>query len=198
MVKLPLSIQNMIDEISTLPGIGRKTAQRLGFFLLKRSSHQRSKLAQSIIDSADHHQCAVCHCLSESTDCPLCNDSEREAQSICVVEEFLDMYTIDQSPMYKGLYHILGGVLSPIDGISAQDLHLQSLFQRITPTVTEVIIATNTTLEGEATALYIKEKLKIHPHVQVTRIARGLPVGSDLEYADSVTLQSAFEGRRIL
>jgi recombination protein RecR len=198
MVKLPVSIQTMIDEISTLPGIGRKTAQRLGFFLLKRSSYQRSKLAQSIIDSADHHQCVVCHCLSESTECPLCNDTEREAQSICIVEEFLDMYTIDQSPMYKGLYHILGGVLSPIDGISAQDLHLQSLFQRITPEVTEVIIATNTTLEGEATALYIKEKLKAHPHVKVTRIARGLPVGSDLEYADSVTLQSAFEGRRVL
>jgi recombination protein RecR len=198
MVKLPLSIQTMIDEISTLPGIGRKTAQRLGFFLLKRSSHQRSTLAQSIVDSSNHHQCTICHCLSESDDCPLCNDSERDQYSICVVEEFLDMYTIDQSPMYKGLYHILGGVLSPIDGVTAQDINVQSLFQRITPTITEVIIATNTTLEGEATALYIKEKLKTHPHVKVTRIARGLPVGSDVEYADSVTLQSAFEGRRVL
>ena len=198
MIQLPQSIENLIAEIQKLPSIGYKTAQRLAFYILKQPQFYRDAFAHSILQSHEYHKCSRCACLSENTSCPICDNDQREMTIICVVEEFLDLYAIEQSGGYKGKYHILEGVLSPLDNISADDIRMKELFDRL-DSVKEVIIATNTTLEGEATALYIKEKIAIQsPHVIVTRIARGLPMGADLEFADRVTLQSAFDGRKVI
>lgn len=198
MIVLPESIDSLITEIQKLPSIGHKTAQRLAFYLLKQPDFVRQQFAESLTHAHEYKKCNRCFCLSENSECPICDDEKRKKNIICVVEEFLDLFAIEQSNGFKGLYHILEGVLSPIDGISAIDIRMNELFGRL-DNVEEVIVATNTTMEGEATAMYIKEKIaEKHPNTQVTRIARGLPMGADLEFADSITLLSAFEGRKVL
>ena len=198
MIKLPESIDKVICEIAQFPSIGRKTAQRLAFYLLKQPKENRKDLAESIENADEYTTCKTCFCLSEDNICPICIDPERNKKIICVVEEFLDLYAIEQSRSYTGIYHILGGVLSPIDNISASDIHMKELFERLDG-VEEIIIATNPTMEGEATAMYIKRKVyESYPQIHITRIARGLPMGADLEFADSITLRSAFEDRKTL
>ncbi len=196
---IPKVITELTDQIATLPGIGQKTAQRLAFYFLRLSKTQRSDFAESIIHADEYGTCPRCFALMEPGEsCPFCDNPKRDPSIICVIEDFLDLFAIEQAGGYKGFYHILGGVLSPIDGVGLDDLNARELFDRLEG-VTEVIIATNSSLEGEATAMYLKQKIhETHPNIHITRIARGLPMGSDLVFADSMTLQSAFEGRRTL
>lgn len=196
---VPQSIVNLTSNIAKLPGIGQKTAQRLAFYLLRVSKIERSELAESILQAENYTSCPCCFTLMEPNEaCPFCDNPKRDSSIICVVEDFLDLLAIEQAGGYQGLYHILGGVLSPIDGVTMKDLHADELFKRL-ENIKEIIIATNASLEGEATAVYLKQKAhETHPEIHITRIARGIPMGSDLEFADSMTLQSAFEGRRAL
>lgn len=196
---IPKSIAHLTENIAKFPGIGQKTAQRLAFYLLRVSKSERNELAESVLNADQYTACPKCFALMEPGElCPFCENSKRDGNIICVIEDFLDLFAIEQSGSYKGLYHILGGVLSPIDGVTMSDLNMKELLQRL-DTVKEIIIATNASLEGEATAMYLKQKIhETHPEINITRIARGLPMGSDLEFADSMTLQSAFDGRRTL
>jgi len=194
---IPSSIQNLIDEFAKLPGIGPKTAQRLTFYLLRKpakSSEDLGLAAEKL--KKDIRFCSVCCNFTDSEVCSICADSSRDKSIICLVSEPLDVVALDKSGGYRGLYHVLGGVISPVEGIGPDDLFISQLVTRLkTGDVKEVIIATNPNLEGEATALYIQKI--IQPLVpQITRIARGLPVGGDLEYADEITLSRALEGRR--
>lgn len=191
---LPASLQNLIDELSRLPGIGPKSAQRLAVHLL-RSPHQRIKpLGEALLNLQDGLSfCEQCwHVAEASSSCRICSDPGRDGSQICVVEEVLDVIAIEKTGYFKGLYHVLHGVLSPVDGITAEQLKLDALFTRVDSNsdIKEIILATNPSLEGEATALYIQKHL-VDKNVKLTRIARGLPIGSDLEYADSATLQKA-------
>lgn len=197
MLKLPNSLQRLIHELSKLPGIGPKSAQRLAFYLLKKDNIDILSLADSIKEMrTDITFCSECHNMAESDPCNVCSDPNRNHQLICVVEEPLDAIALDKTGIYSGLFHVLGGVLNPMEGITAEQLTIQSLITRIASKgVTEVIIATNPTLEGETTSMHIAKLLRDSP-VKISRIARGLPMGGDLEYADEVTLQRALEGRR--
>lgn len=190
---LPASLQNLIDELSRLPGIGPKSAQRLAVHLL-RSPHQRIKpLGEALLNLKDGLSfCEQCWHVAEQSPCRICADPGRDGSQICVVEEVLDVIAIEKTGHFKGLYHVLHGVLSPVDGITAEQLKLDALFRRVDNNldIKEIILATNPSLEGEATALYI-QKYFVDKNVKLTRIARGLPIGSDLEYADSATLQKA-------
>ncbi len=196
---IPKSIITLSENIGKFPGIGQKTAQRLAFYLLRVSKSERNELAESILHADQYSSCPKCFSLTEREEpCPFCDNSKRDSATICVIEDFLDLFAIEQAGGYKGLYHILGGVLSPIDGVTLNDLNIKELLERL-DTIKEIIIATNASLEGEATAMYLKQKIHTtHPEINITRIARGLPMGSDLEFADSMTLQSAFDGRRTL
>lgn len=197
MLKLPTSLQRLINELSKLPGIGPKSAQRLAFYLLKKDNVDILTLADSVKDvRSDITFCSECHNMAESDPCSVCSDKSRNHQLICVVEEPLDAIALDKTGSYSGLFHVLGGVLNPMEGVTAEQLTIQSLIERIaTKNVTEVIIATNPTLEGETTAMHIAKLLRESP-VKISRIARGLPMGGDLEYADEVTLSRALDGRR--
>lgn len=197
MLKLPPSLNRLINELSKLPGIGPKSAQRLAFYLLKKDNVEIMTLSESVRDiRKDINFCDECHNMAEQNPCSVCADSSRNHQLICVVEEPLDALALDRTGSFKGVFHILGGVMSPIDGIGAEQLEVASLIDRISKlNVQEIIIATNPTLEGETTAIHIAKLLKDSP-VKITRIARGLPMGGDLEYADDVTLSRALEGRR--
>lgn len=199
MLKLPTSLQRLINEFSKLPGIGPKSAQRLAFYLLKKDNVEILSLAESVKEVRnDITFCSKCHNMAETDPCSVCSDSNRNQQLICIVEEPLDAIALDKTGNFHGLFHVLGGVLNPIEGITAEQLQIKSLLDRIRDlAVTEIIIATNPTLEGETTAMHIAKLLRDSP-VKITRIARGLPMGSDLEYADEVTLSRALEGRREL
>jgi recombination protein RecR len=197
------TVQKLIDELSKLPGIGPKTAQRLAFHLLKLSPEEALPLAQALVEVKETvHFCADCFNLTEEELCQICVDSRRDRSIICVVEEPGDVVSVERTHEYRGLYHVLGGALSPLDGIGPQKLHLAELFRRArSDEVQEVIVATNPNMAGEATALYIAEELKdltAGGTLRITRPAAGLPMGGDLEYADEVTLSRAFTGRREL
>lgn len=197
MLKLPPSLSRLINEFSKLPGIGPKSAQRLAFYLLKKDNVELLTLSESIQElRKDINFCSQCHNMSEQNPCSVCSDPTRNRQLICVVEEPLDALALDRTGAFSGVFHILGGVLNPIEGIGAQQLNLSSLLERIRQVgAQELIIATNPTLEGETTAMHIAKLLK-DTDIKITRIARGLPMGGDLEYADEVTLSRALEGRR--
>ena len=194
---IPRSVQDLIDEFAKLPGIGPKTAQRLTFHLLRRpdkSSEDLGKAAERL--KKDIRFCSVCCNFTDTEVCAVCSDSSRDKSIVCVVSEPLDVVALEKSGSFKGLYHVLGGVISPVEGIGPDDLFIAQLLTRLkADEVKEVIIATNPNLEGETTALYI-QKLIQPIDVKITRIARGLPVGGDLEYADEITLSRALEGRR--
>ena len=197
------TVQRLIDELSKLPGVGPKTAQRLAFHLLKLSPEEALPLAQALIDVKETVRfCTRCFNLTEQELCQICLDAGRDQTIICVVEEPGDIVSIERTHEYRGLYHVLGGALSPLDGIGPQRLHLAELFDRArSGEVREVIVATNPNMAGEATAFYIAEELRPSTSagaLHITRPAAGLPMGGDLEYADEVTLGRALSGRREL
>ncbi|MFH1372544.1 MAG: recombination mediator RecR [bacterium] len=190
------SIERLIRQLARLPGIGRKSATRLAFHILKLPVENAHELADAIREVKEKVGfCSVCCNVSETDPCRICADTARDHSLICVVEEMADAAAMDKVEGFSGLFHVLGGRLSPLDGIGPDDLHIAQLLSRVKENVTEVIIATNPNVEGEATAIYLSKLIK-PMGVRVTRIARGLPVGSDLEYADSVTLTRALEGRQ--
>lgn len=190
-------IDDLTAELARLPGIGRKTAQRLVFHLLRQPPEQSRRLAESLVSLVERvRSCDRCRNFTESPLCAICADPRRDGQLICVVEEASDIASIERSSEFRGVYHVLGGRLSPLDGVGPDDLAIDALLARLAPEgIREVILATNPSLEGEATALYIQRQLASH-QVRVTRIARGLPVGGDLEYADGVTIAQALSARR--
>lgn len=198
MIRYSQALQRLVEELRRLPGVGTKSAQRLAFHLLKTSEQDALRLAQAIREVKERvRPCSVCHNVAESDPCPLCSDSRRDQSVICVVEEPSDMLAVERTGEYKGLYHVLGGALSPLDGVGPEELHCQSLLTRLGPEVQEVILATNPNVEGEATAMYLTRL--IQPlGVRVSRIAHGLPVGGDLEYADEATMVRAMENRRVM
>lgn len=190
---LPPSLKKLIDELSRLPGIGPKTAQRLAVHLLRSPNARIKPLGEALLSLQDGLDfCEECWHVTEESPCSICSDESRDKTQVCVVEEVLDVIAIEKTGKFKGLYHVLHGVLSPIDGIGADQLKMQELFDRLKnhPEIKELVLATNPSLEGEATALYIQKQLG-DSRVSVSRIARGLPIGADLEYADSVTLGKA-------
>jgi len=191
---IPDSINRLIEEFSRFPGIGRKTAQRMAFYVLKSPNNQAVHLAEAVMDMKTKIKfCSVCKGITEEDPCRICNDPKRDQSSICIVEDAADIYTFEKTNAFQGVYHVLGGVLSPLDGIGPDDLNITQLLERTQPGY-EVIIATNPSIEGEATSLYIA-KLLNGKDVKVTRLARGLPMGGDLEYTDDATLMRAMEGR---
>jgi recombination protein RecR len=194
-------VQRLVSELSKLPGVGSRTAQRLAFHILRAPMEDATALAEAIREVKERIRlCEVCFNLTDETRCRICQDPRREQDLICVVEEPSDVIPMERTHEYHGVYHVLGGALSPIDGIDPEDLKIAELFARLTAAgaaVREVVLATNPTTTGEATALHIAEELRRRaPEVKVTRLASGLPVGSDLEYADEVTLGKALAGRR--
>ncbi len=192
----PKPVQRLIDEFSRLPGIGPKSASRLTYFLLRGDGQQPRDLAQALIELKERTRfCSVCFNITEADPCPVCADPSRSNGLICVVEEPLDVLAIERTGQFKGRYHVLHGALSPVEGVGPEDLRIRELIARVkAEPVREVILATNVSLEGEATAMYIQKQLA-PLGLKVTRLARGLPVGGDLEYADETTLARALEGR---
>jgi recombination protein RecR len=194
-------VQRLITELSKLPGVGGRTAQRLAFHLLRSSDEEAFALADAIKEVKERiGLCEVCFNLADGPRCRICSDERRDPTLICVVEEPSDVISIERTHEFSGRYHVLGGALSPIDGIDPEDLKISELYERVGSTgVREVVLATNPTTTGEATALHIAEGLRgFDPAVTVTRLASGLPVGADLEYADELTLGRALAGRRSL
>jgi recombination protein RecR len=194
---VPSSVERLITELSKLPGVGPRTAERLAFHLLKNDPARASALGAAAGNlHAGVHTCQTCFNFAEDTECQICTSPQRTRATIAVVEEPFDVVAIEKTGMYQGLYHVLGGVISPIDGIGPERLQVGSLLTRVqTGEVDEVILATNPSLEGESTAMYIRSQLENLP-VTLTRLARGLPVGGDLEYADQITLGRALQGRQ--
>jgi recombination protein RecR len=195
------AIDDLTGELARLPGIGRKTALRLTYHLLKQTPEQSRRLADALRTLSDKvRPCSRCFNLTEDELCAICRDPRRDASLICVVEEPADIGAIERAGEYRGQYHVLGGRLSPLDGVTPEDLTISHLIRRMESTsngVREIILATNPSLEGEATALYVQRQLSAFP-VSITRIARGLPVGGDLEYADGVTIAQALSARRAM
>ena len=193
-------LQRLVTELGKLPGIGNRTAQRLAFHILRTSTEDANALAEAIRDVKEKITlCEICFNLAEGPRCTICQDDRRDTGLICVVEGPSDVIPIERTHEYRGRYHVLGGALSPIDGVEPEDLRLAQLYARVNDGVREVVLATNPTTTGEATAMHIATEL--HQRTQelvVTRLASGLPVGGDLEYADEVTLGRAFSGRRAL
>jgi recombination protein RecR len=197
---LPPAMTRLVKELARLPGIGEKTASRLAFNLLNRPRDQVIALAEALLEMKERvGLCSECFALSDNARCQICEDPQREHDLICVVEGPADLMALERARSFGGLYHVLHGALSPLDGIGPEDIKMTELIARVSPPaeVREVIIATNATVEGEATALYIARTLK-PLGVKATRLARGLPAGGDLEYSDSATLASALTGRREL
>jgi recombination protein RecR len=190
-------IARLIEEFGKLPGVGPKTAQRLTFYLLRQPTDEARALAEAIEDVKDKIiYCGTCFNLSANDPCPLCADPSRDRNRICVVEEPLDILALERTGIYKGLYHVLHGAFSPMEGVLEDDLKIRELTARVgNEPIEEVIVATNATVEGEATANLVRNRLRTSG-VKVTRLAQGLPIGSDLEYADDYTLSRALEGRR--
>jgi len=192
-------VQELIDEFGRLPGIGPKSAQRIAFHILQTETYDTTRLSELLVDVRTKVRfCEVCGNVTEQERCSICRDPRRSPATICVVEEAKDVQAIERTREFRGLYHVLGGAISPIDGVGPDDLRIRQLVQRLADdTVQEVIIATDPNLEGEATATYLSRMLAPFG-LRVTRLASGLPVGGDLEYADEVTLGRAFEGRRVV
>ena len=192
----PASIRNLIRQITKLPGIGEKTAERLALHILKMPARNAEQLAQSIIDVKDRtRSCSRCHAWSDEAVCHICQDMSRNRAQLCIVEQPADMVAVEKSGAFQGVYHILGGVLSPMNGIGPDDIRIGDLLRRVPEeALQEVVIATSTSVEGEATAAYLAEQLQSLP-VKVTRIASGVPMGGDLKYVDQVTLKRALETR---
>ena len=195
MAALPESLNRLVDGLSDFPGIGKKTAERMAFYLLKSKDAWAQNLAKAIMDVIEQiHECPICHNISDTSPCSICSDAKRDPSLLCVAEDTADLIVFEKTNHFRGKYHVLGGVLSPLDGIGPEDLHFDTLLERINGEE-EVIIATNSNAEGETTALYLAKLLKEH-NIKVTRLASGIPVGGDLEYTDEATLVSALEGRR--
>ena len=195
---MPEALKRIIDMIHYLPGIGEKTAAKLAFFLLKANASYVKNFAKALSDLHENVQeCTSCHGMTDKTHtlCKICSDTKRDIRMICVVEDYLDMLSIDRTGVYRGLYHVLGGVVSPIAGTMPDKLNFRSLFTRIieNPAIEEIIIATNPNIEGEATALYAIEHMP--RAVKISRLSKGLPHAGSIEYADEITLLSAFKGR---
>ena len=190
------SLEKLIEQFSKFPGIGRKTAQRMAFFVLKERQEEAEALAQAVLDvKSKVSYCSICFNITEEDPCTICRDERRDRATICVVEEANDVVALDRTSQYHGLFHVLGGVLSPLDGVGPDELKIKGLLSRLKDKeIKEVILATNPNTEGEATAIYLSKLIR--PLVKrVTRIARGLPAGGDLEYADQITISNALEGR---
>lgn len=195
----PKSLQSLINELSRLPGLGAKAAQRLAFHLLGESRDDAAALAGAIVAAHDSvHACPVCGNYTDAPRCPVCDDATRDRGLLCVVEQVADIISLERSGRFRGLYHVLGGAISPMDGVGPEKLRIDSLLQRAaTEKPREIILATNPTMEGEATALYLAKKLK-SLGVSVTRLAHGMPVGGSLAYTDEATLEQAISNRRAL
>lgn len=204
MAELPKSIRNLIGVFERLPGIGPKSASRLVFYLLNTPESYVTQMAQALLAIKKEVKiCKKCFSVCEGDVCSICEDSKRSKNTICVVERAIDVMAIENIGGYKGVYHVLGGVVNPLEHVSPDDLKIDELIKRVEETLNgdnelEIILATNPTMEGEATALYIKKKLEIlkHKNIKLSRIGSGLPMGADLEYADLATLSRAMEGRR--
>ncbi len=190
------SLETLIEELTKFPGIGRKTAQRLALYILKQPREEIEKLVRAIIDVKEKiRYCSICFNITETDPCPICSSPKRDKGTICVVEEPMDVLAIEKTNEYNGVYHVLGGVMNPLEGIGPEDLKIKELVQRISAGgVNEVIIALNPSVEGETTSIYIANLIKPFG-VKVTRIARGLPIGTALEYADTATIVRAIENR---
>ena len=198
MRQYPKPLNKLINELSKLPGIGGKTAQRLAFHILALEESEATALANSIVNAKRSlHYCSVCGNLTDTDPCEICSDESRDRTKVCVVETPQDVIAMERIREFKGLYHVLHGAISPVEGIGSNDINLKSLITRLQQhdEIDEIIVATNPNIEGEATAMYIARLLK-PSGIKVTRIAHGIPVGGDLEYADEVTLLKAMEGRR--
>jgi recombination protein RecR len=194
----PRAVTRLIEEFHRLPGIGPKTAQRLTFYLLRAPKEHALSLAEALTQLKDRIvTCSICQNIAEENPCAICRDDARDRSIVCVVEEPLDVLAIERTREYRGLYHVLHGAISPVEGIGPEDLRVQELLARIQRDsgIQEIVLATNPNLEGEATAMYLERLIK-PLGIRLTRLARGLPVGGDLEYADEVTLTRALEGRR--
>lgn len=194
---LPRSVERLINEFARLPGIGPKTASRLTFYLLRAPDEQAAELAAALdVLKTSTQLCSMCFNITEDDPCPICSDDGRDRQLLCIVEEPLDVVAIERSRAYNGRFHVLHGVISPVEGIGPDDLKIAELIRRLEEDdFLEVIIATNATLEGDSTALYLQRRLAQY-NLKLTRLARGLPVGGDLEYTDEITLGSALKGRQ--
>jgi recombination protein RecR len=192
----PPPVTRLIEAFAQLPGIGPKTASRLTFYLLRRPAEQSHALADALREMADNTRfCSTCFNITEQSPCSVCSDDARDRSTLCIVEEPLDVIAIDRTGDYRGLYHVLHGAISPVDGVGPDELRIRELLARLDhEPVQEVLLATNPNLEGEATAMYIARLIQ-QPGIRVTRLARGLPVGGDLEYADADTLGRALKGR---
>ncbi len=189
------SLNQLIEEFAQLPGIGRKSAQRLALYILKLPKEEVDNIARALVNVKERmHYCSTCWNFTETDPCAICASPKRDAGTICVVEDPNDVLAIEKTNEYHGLYHVLGGTLSPLEGIGPEDLKIRELLARITPDAQEVILALNSHIEGEATTIYLTRLLK-PLGVKVTRLARGIPVGGDLEFADEATLARALEGR---
>lgn len=192
------SIKKLIGEFEKLPGIGHKTAVRLAFYILESDTEVARTMSEALLEAKEKVRfCSTCYNLSEADKCDICGNSKRDNGVICVVENVKDVVAMEKTHEYKGLYHVLHGAISPMNNISAQDIKIKELVSRLSDeSVKEVILATNPTIEGEATAMYISRIIKTIPGIKVSRIAHGIPVGGDLEYTDEITLIKAMENRR--
>ncbi len=200
-MRIPKAIQNMIDHFERLPGIGPKSAQRLTFHLLHFPQESLEQFAQDLVDlKRKTKMCSLCFNIGETEICSICQDSNRDESTICVVEDVLDVLAMERSGKYKGKYHVLHGIIDPLNSIGPDDIYIPQLLSRIQgeeEKVKEIILATNPTMEGEATAMYIVKQVKdVNPEIKISRIGSGLPIGADLEYADEITLARALEGRK--
>ena len=191
------AIENLTKLLSRLPGIGPKSASRIAFSLIKTSKDYNALLAQEIASIQDKiHPCSICGSFTENDPCPVCSDPNRDRTVLCIVEQPQDVITIQSSGVYNGLFHVLGGAINPLNGVGPENLSFNQLLKRIKEgSFTEIIIATNPTEEGDTTALYIRHLLKDYPNLSLTRLASGLPIGGDLEYADRTTLTRSFRSR---
>ena len=195
----PKSIASLIEHFQKFPSVGPKSAQRMAFYLLRMPKSEVEKFAQSMLDAKEKTKtCEICFNLSSTSPCEICTSTQRDKSTICVVAETKDLIAIEKTNEYKGLYHVLQGLISPMDGIGADDIRIKELLNRLTDeNVREVILALSPSVEGEATSLYLNKLIKPFG-IKISRIAFGLPVGSDLEYADEITIAKALEGRREL
>ena len=193
----PKSIATLIEHFQKFPSVGPKSAQRMAFYLLRMPMSEVQKFAQSIVEAKENtHTCEVCFNLSSTSPCEICTSPKRDCSTICVVAETKDLIAVEKTNEYKGLYHVLQGLISPMDGIGADDIRIKELLNRLTnDEVKEVILALSPSVEGEATSLYLSKLIKPFG-IKISRIAFGLPVGADLEYADEITIARAIEGRR--
>lgn len=199
-MRIPKAVERVIESFERLPGIGPKSAQRLGFYLLHVPQSDLEEFAESLEElKKNTKMCATCFNIGNEEECEVCRDPQRDNSLVCIVEDALDVVAFERSGKYTGVYHVLHGVIDPLNSIGPDDIYIPQLIKRLKgdSRITEIIMATNPTMEGEATAMYIaKELQKEFPQIRVTRIGRGLPVGADIEYADEVTLGRALEGRR--